>query len=353
MKKKIVISTLLFILVFGLSNFLKFQYVKAAATDALGWLWGGSKQDSNGATSGVGWISLNNLTDGSSVSYGVTIPSGSGNITGFAWSENMGWIDFNSQDHCITSGTPTGQQYKAASCTNLDGTTGAYVEGVNLKGWIRFVNIAEASADNNSGGWDGWVKLNADPALGYEVKVDPSTGNVSGYAWSSELGAISFSTVTSQTAPNVTLNAYNAYLNPGETFAANPPTVNVSWTVAAGQIDTCSRTCKNSSGNVITCAGWTGNTSTNSGNVDVVMPDTKVTFTLTCTDKNTLSTTKEVIVEVGCSGGTCNSSSQTCNAHTGVFHAVTSGDAAVCKEGCSTDSDCALRKGNGWREVAP
>ena len=81
-----------------------------ASGNVYGWAW----------TSNIGWISFNNLGladipgGGGSIDYGVNIES-NGNLTGYAWSENIGWINFR----------PTIDSY---SPTFPDGTTTNYAK---------------------------------------------------------------------------------------------------------------------------------------------------------------------------------------------------------------------------------
>ena len=84
------------------------------------------------------------------------VQAGTGdNVAGFAWSYNVGWISFNSTD-CDT---------------DEDGT----YEGASENGG------AAPSGCPSSGTVDD-----------YGVKIDSATGNFSGYAWSSNVGWISF-----------------------------------------------------------------------------------------------------------------------------------------------------------------
>jgi hypothetical protein len=177
MKKKIILSLLVFIVVFMLIGVAK---VKAGTTDnTLGWLWGGS---SDGATpaimSGVGWISMNNVNSGAggTVSYGLVVPTADGDITGYLWSENIGWISFNAAD---LAGCPNG------NCVSRK-------VGNDLMGWDRIVGIENEAAVNNSGGWQGWIKLGGTAQKGETYGVSVSNGVLQGYAWSDELGAIRF-----------------------------------------------------------------------------------------------------------------------------------------------------------------
>jgi len=196
---------------------LKYFGKKAEAGEAdstNGWLWGGSEEtgdgDINGDETGVGWISTNSIdcdTDGNGfwditcggdntttevLNYGINIPKVSCGrnckVMGYAWSENIGWIDFNPQDHCEID-------YSAASCNDPGGGTGGVFRfGKNLKGWARIVSIAKASAINNAGGWQGWISFSSDTSGGgvnYGVTINRDN-TLSGYAWSDELGWIDF-----------------------------------------------------------------------------------------------------------------------------------------------------------------
>ena len=107
--------------------------VAFAQTQTLsGWAW----------SDNIGWISF------SGPLYNVAVNSGTGEFSGYAWSDNIGWISFNATD---VSGCPSG------SCApNLNMATGI------VTGWAR------ACAGTNNGnwtggcrtvGWDGWISL--------------------------------------------------------------------------------------------------------------------------------------------------------------------------------------------------
>jgi hypothetical protein len=161
-KTGIVFSFLLFALTFSNTT----PVFAGAGENVTGWAWGGTAS-LDGAYQGAGWISFNNLTDGSATNYGVNVPATDGNLTGYAWSEHYGWLSFNSSD---LGGCPT------APCS-------ARRVGSTIQGWAKF---STATADPN---WSGWVSLSA-------VNVTPS--NVfTGYAWSDDLGWIQMSLVPS------------------------------------------------------------------------------------------------------------------------------------------------------------
>jgi len=147
--------------------------VKAGSSDNVsGYAW----------SENIGWIDFNCINQDTCaiVDYGVNIDSSSGEFSGHAWSENIGWIDFS------PSGPyPEGSDYPAS----VDMETGY------IYGWARALSYGD--------GWDGWIKLagnggnwNAqqEKCVGtnhYEntnrcdwgVRIDMDTGDFSGWAW--------------------------------------------------------------------------------------------------------------------------------------------------------------------------
>jgi hypothetical protein len=107
----------------------------------------------------VGWIDLNcaNLSVCSTNNFGLSIDS-SGVISGTAWSDNVGWISANMSDL-------TGCPFAPCSATIVSGA---------LVGWLKVI----AGGSANSGGWDGWISLN-----GSNYGTVLSNGVFSGYAW--------------------------------------------------------------------------------------------------------------------------------------------------------------------------
>jgi hypothetical protein len=144
----------------------------------VGWAWSDT----------IGWISFNSTNDHdpntagvqqSSFNYGVHM-AGNGDlcgnnscsVPGYAWSPAIGWIQFGS-----LSSFPAGSGTQSIN---------AKVNGANVQGWAKAI-----TADSN--GWDGWISLSgAGPNYGVNL-----TGNVfSGYAWGSTVvGWISFDDV--------------------------------------------------------------------------------------------------------------------------------------------------------------
>lgn len=175
---------LLFLFIAFLFFFSSFDVsADTSASKLAGWLWGGT-EDGIENTTGVGWINAN------SASYGIIIPIEDGSLSGYGWSENLGWISFNASD---LVGCPSG------SCL-------AQKSGNIITGWARILSIKDALAAGNSGGWQGWIKL-------MSITIAP-TGQLSGYAWSDELGWFDFSRVSFKTllagasaSPNIVADA--------------------------------------------------------------------------------------------------------------------------------------------------
>jgi len=189
-KKYIFIFLALFLVaggVFCYFTFLLPKTAQAGASDNVsGWAW----------SSNIGWLSMNSLNcdtdnDGKSegtppacppldtpmANYGVNIDD-IGNFSGYAWSGNVGWIQFN----------PSGP-YPALPnySVKMDTVTGV------ISGWSRALSAG--------GGWDGWIKIDG-------VTVNPGSGNFSGYGWGSDvIGWLSFAGSNYQTKTTFHFNA--------------------------------------------------------------------------------------------------------------------------------------------------
>ena len=105
------------------------------------------------------------------VTYGVNIEA-NGNLSGYAWSENLGWINFNPAPDTATyttCGYPADPCYSA----KVD-LSGSYP----VSGWARACSVFNneqncdktkhpninptADYNSNTGGWDGWIRLQDD-----------------------------------------------------------------------------------------------------------------------------------------------------------------------------------------------
>ncbi len=155
-------------------NFDTYVAESSASDNVSGFAWSDT----------IGWISMNS---GNSGNYGVTVAS-NGDISGYAWSDNIGWVSFNASD---VASCPSGP------CTpHMDTSTGI------VTGWAK----ALAGGGPNAGGWDGFISLSG---TNYGVKVNNCKW--SGWAWGSiVVGWVNFSgnggNVTGTGSACVTLN---------------------------------------------------------------------------------------------------------------------------------------------------
>ena len=195
MKKFTLLLSLIFLLT---SGFLLVEEVKAGTGDNVsGYAW----------SENIGWISFNSLNcdgDGNGFSdgipncppagtpianYGVDVDLITGAFSGYAWSENIGWIWF-----APTDTTPDGTVNPAT----LNLVTN------EVSGWARACAGAAnpdctGGANPVAGGWDGWVKLRGltTEAIPTEYGVSrntiPDPDEFEGWAWSDNIiGWVSF-----------------------------------------------------------------------------------------------------------------------------------------------------------------
>jgi hypothetical protein len=148
-------------------SFLHSNKVEASSQIPItGWLWSDT----------IGWVSANcsNTSTCGTVNYGLTIDSATGVLSGYAWSDNVGWVSANSSD---LAGCPT------APCT-------ASITGNNVFGWLKVV----AGGGAQSGGWDGFISLSGS---GYGVTYS-SGGVFGGFGWGdTNVGWVSFALANS------------------------------------------------------------------------------------------------------------------------------------------------------------
>lgn len=165
---KISFFKIVFALVFGIFSFsllLASPVYAGTEHNMSGWAW----------SSNIGWISFNctNISDDvcNSSNYGVN-KNDNGTLVGYAWSSNIGWIQFGGLD---TNSMPSGSGTKSIDAKVNDG---------KLEGWAKAL-----SADGN--GWDGWISL-----AGTNYSVTLSGTDFTSFAWGSDVvGWIDFAWV--------------------------------------------------------------------------------------------------------------------------------------------------------------
>ncbi len=203
MKRHFIFGIYLLIVLFAVSTFLYSSKAFAGSGDNVtGWAWG-EAQMPDGTAGGMGWLSFNctnpssggcsHVDDGMqtiSTKYGVNVDMTTGYMTGNAWSDNYGWVQFD-------AGCPSGTNGECNARLNF--TTN------------KLVGFARVLAGSGPPGWDGWISLNAvndqDPdsvglqlsEFAYGISYDPGTGALTGFAWGSEVtGWIKFINVVTE-----------------------------------------------------------------------------------------------------------------------------------------------------------
>ncbi len=169
-----------------------FAVVRAGAGDNVsGWAW----------NSNIGWISFNstdcdtdgngfidtdamvqgcsgdNLTD-TVFDYGVNVDSATGNFSGYAWSENIGWISFAQSEAPPDSFVFSANCDNPAACDEIsDNCTACYSStDNNVYGWAKILSLGD----------DGWLKMSDDSIAAWSgngASVDAVTSEFSGWAW--------------------------------------------------------------------------------------------------------------------------------------------------------------------------
>lgn len=137
-------------------------------------------------SSNIGWISFNHVNcdntpdppDGQSdapcpagkavADYNVSLDTATGHLSGYAWSERVGWISFNRTE----AGNPPDVPFNTGNLADPI----ARLDGAALRGWARAlapcqtpptdgtpppdgILPCDANDDGTNSGWDGWIKL--------------------------------------------------------------------------------------------------------------------------------------------------------------------------------------------------
>lgn len=189
--------------------FLVVVFMKQGGFGQVEPAYGGAAQNVSGFawSQTIGWISFNCLdsspggtySECATADYGVNIDQATGNLSGYAWSESIGYISFDAPDGGITCTSPCAKLNAIAA----DGTR-------SLTGWIRACSVFAVGCSGalkpavDLGGWDGWIKLSdplwtnpgdrtymGQPATAYDsysprhngVFFDPADKRLKGFAW--------------------------------------------------------------------------------------------------------------------------------------------------------------------------
>ena len=159
--KNLIIFLIICAVVFGVSFFVGVSEVKTSSSENVsGYAW----------SENIGWISFNctNQDTCGSVDYGVDIAQ-DGIFSGHAWSEHVGWISFNASD---LSGCPSG------TCqAEMNLGTG------EISGWAKVLTS------------DEWISLRG-TTPDYGLSLNMATKKFEGWAWGSDVvGWVSFNCI--------------------------------------------------------------------------------------------------------------------------------------------------------------
>lgn len=229
------------------------QGVKEARADSSNTFSGYAWSDN------VGWISF------SGSNYGITVDT-NGKLSGYAWSDNIGWISANDADLAGCPKTP---------CT-------AKLQSNNLNGWLKVLS----GGSSQSGGWDGWISLS-----GSNPNYGPTLSNniFSGYSWGSDVvGWISWSGsgygVTTNLTPTATLSSSPSTIDQGQSSTLTWSSTNATSCVgtgftAGGTSGTSSTGALNTPGTSnyqVVCSGTGGTSAPAFASVEVLSPSVAI-----------------------------------------------------------------------------
>jgi hypothetical protein len=133
-------------------------------------------------------------TSGSS--YGVTVASTTGELSGYAWSENIGWISFDSE---ALTGCPDGNCQAILSRSTNEASGWARVCSVFVDSCDCGETCTTLKSNTERGGWDGFVKLSGevtgDASLALAEHFNEGTGLlVSDDSGNGNSGIVSYAT---------------------------------------------------------------------------------------------------------------------------------------------------------------
>ncbi|MBI2056385.1 MAG: hypothetical protein HYT37_03310, partial [Candidatus Sungbacteria bacterium] len=128
----------------------------ASTNELSGWAW----------SLNIGWISFNCQDTGNcrASQYSV-VAEGTGSVktlSGYAWSPNIGWITFNSAE---LSGRPP------VSVNTQNGV---------VDGWARAYSCINPGCQGSPNGWDGWIDFRG---TNFAVKFNKTTCALEGWTW--------------------------------------------------------------------------------------------------------------------------------------------------------------------------
>ncbi len=265
-------------------------------------------------SSNIGWIQFSGKTT-ANASFGVREVLATGVLSGYAWSSNIGWINFSGTQISLTTGVLSGYAQACAAYANK--------------------NLCSGALDPNSGGWDGRIHLSGTALNGSTYKITQNANCTwSGYAWGSDgIGAIHMKGTTY--GVKVGGRSNNCSLSPIATLSVNPTTIDSGQSVKVTW----------SSTNATSCTAVQGNFSTGgktNGTVSTGPLSTNTLYQISCTGPR--GTTKSNIQRVTVRVPTVSISASPSR--------VAKGGLVTLKWNAANINSCTITKnGNVWKKL--
>lgn len=217
------------------------------------------------------FLSMSDVKAQTTLTYGVYLDNATGMFSGWAWSDNIGWIKFGG-----LSGFPSGIGTVSQN-VQLDSSN-------KIIGWARAcagtVTGDCSSMESRNDGWDGWISLSG---TGYGVVLNGT--DLSGYAWGSDvIGWMDFTGVKLSPAPINAVTTDYLWATPASVLKNSSTTISWSSTGA----DSCEITKKEG-----TALPVVFSTATSSSKLSGLLNSNTV-FTLDC--KNSVSLANKILL---------------------------------------------------------
>jgi hypothetical protein len=179
----------------------------------------------------IGWVSFSDPKS-------TVMIATDGTLSGYAWSDNIGWVSFNSADlaNCpsgtctpkvnTSAGTVSGWARATAGCQDSiwNGTNCTGAGAGNLNGIYSGAGTPPLNTN-----WDGWINLN-------QVTYNSSNESFTGYGWGSDVvGWLAFNAGASGVSCDPTLqvcastNSPTCTLNAPAASVPSGSTANLNW----------------------------------------------------------------------------------------------------------------------------
>lgn len=272
----------------------------------------------------IGWISFNCSDNNSCATsdYGVTVDN-SGNFSGYAWSDHVGWISFSQTSGCPEAGCVT--QPKLSNAGAVTGWARACAGTVN----------GNCTGASRTDGWDGWIKLSGTTPDGNPYGPTFSGTTFTGYSWGSDVvGWLSWS----GSGYGVATVACTASLTVNPDTVEQGQNVALTWSVSGGSF--CATSCDGS--------GFATGGATSGSNVPATVPPSPPTtsYALTCTGGYTSTPPVNATVTVITPAAEIKANGQSVSAR---VNQATANNTTITWSSTNSSSCAVTKNGVAWR----